>query len=135
MDLFAYNPAIGAVEETIDFAGDYDVYQVELTGGFDYVASALGASNLGGDLQDPYIQIYDSQSGQLLFEADDSPLFGYDPLLEFQAPASGIYDVVVAGYGSSSGSYTFDLDQAGVPSSTIGTPPEEWQTVVPFRGV
>lgn len=134
MTVFEYHTAIGAVTEEINFAGDYDVYQVELTGGFDYVASAMGASNLGGDLQDPYIQIYDSQTRELLFEADDSPLFGYDPLLQFQAPASGFYDVLVAGHGSSSGSYTFDLDQAGVPSSTIGTPPEQWMTVVPYRG-
>lgn len=147
MTLFAYNPAIGAVPETIDFAGDYDVYQVDLIGGVDYFATALGQSSAGGSLQDPYIEIYDSVSGELLYDVDDSTISGVDPVLgsmlndaldypipqlgstsldpsfTFQAPYSGTYDVVVGGVNGSSGSYTFDLDQAGIPSSLIGDYP------------
>jgi hypothetical protein len=127
MALISYNTTDGAIEETIDFAGDdpIDVYQVELTGGIDYVASVLGQSNAGGTLEDPYIEIYDSENN-LIASADDSRLFGSDPLLQFEALGSGVYNVVVGGIGESSGSYTFDLDQNQEPSSLIGTPPEEW---------
>lgn len=120
MDLFAYHTGMSAVTDSIDFAGDYDVYQVELIGGFNYAATVLGASNLGGTLQDPHVQIYDSQSRELLYQLDDSQVLGYDPLLQFQAPFSGTYDIVVGGIGSSSGSYTFTVDHGGVPTSLTG---------------
>jgi hypothetical protein len=130
MALYEYSAGSGVIEETIDFAGDYDVYQVELIGGFDYFATAMGASNNGGTLIDPYLAIYDSQNGELLHVEDDSQFFGYDPLAEFQAPYSGIYDVVVFGYGDSTGSYTFDLNAMGEPISPGDIPVEEWGTVV-----
>lgn len=134
MAIFEYIPANGAVTETIDFAsGDSaDFYQVDLIGGVDYFVTALGAANAGGTLQDPYIEIYDSENNLITFENNDL-VFGSDPFLEFQAPADGTYFVGVSD-NVGSGSYTFDLDQAGVPSSLIGTPPEEWATVVPDRG-
>jgi hypothetical protein len=140
MALISYNTADGAVREEIDFAGDYDVYQVELIGGNDYLTTAIGGNGEGGTLPDPYIQIYDSESGELLYQLDDSTISGvdstlvsmidlpdsglgitsYDPSFTFQAPYSGSYDVVVGGVGESSGSYTFDLDNAGVPISLVG---------------
>ena len=122
MDLFAYDTGMSAVTDSIDFAGDYDVYRVELTGGFNYAATVLGASNLGGTLQDPYVQVYDSQSRELLYQLDDSQILGYDPLLEFQAPFSGTYDIVVGGIGENSGSYTFTVDHGGVPTYLSGLP-------------
>lgn len=142
MAVFEYNTGMSAVTDSIDFAGDYDVYQVELIGGFDYAAAVHGASSLGGTLQDPYIEIYDSQNGQLLFQVDDSTISGvdstllsmidlpnsglgvtsYDPSFTFQAPYSGSYDVVVGGVGGSSGSYTFSIDHAGVPTYLSGLP-------------
>jgi hypothetical protein len=135
MALIPYNTAIGTIEETINFAGDYDVYQVELIEGNDYLTTAIGVNGEGGTLPDPYIQIYDSDTGELLLEVDNSRISGvdstlismidlpnsglgvtsYDPSFTFQAPYSGSYDVVVGGVGESSGSYTFDLDNAGVP--------------------
>ena len=139
MALIPYNTALGAIEETIDFAGDYDVYQVELIEGNDYLATAIGVNGEGGTLPDPYIKIYDGETGELLFEVDDSRISGvdstlasmidlpnsglgvtsYDPSFTFQASYSGSYDVVVGGAGESSGSYTFDLDNAGVPISLV----------------
>lgn len=140
MDRIEYYTADGAVREEIDFAGDYDVYQVELIQGNDYFTTAIGVNGEGGTLPDPYIEIYDSETGELLFEVDDSRISGvdstllsmidlpntglgvtsYDPLFTFQAPYSGSYNVVVGGVGESSGSYTFDLDNAGVPISLGG---------------
>jgi hypothetical protein len=111
----------GAVEETIDFAsGDSaDFYQVELIGGIDYVATALGASNAGGTLQDPYLVLYDS-AGNPIASADNSLALGSDPLLEFQAPTTDIYYVGVSD-NVGSGTYTFVLDQAGEPVFFGGT--------------
>ena len=73
MATFAYNPADGAVRETIDFAsGDSaDFYQVDLIGGVDYLVTALGTANAGGTLQDPYIEIYDSENNLITFENND----------------------------------------------------------------
>lgn len=115
MAVFQYDLALGAVEETIDFAGGdpADFYQVELIGGVDYVATALGAANAGGTLQDPYLVLFDSV-GNPLDLADDSFILGSDPLLQFQAPSSGTYFVGISDK-LGSGSYTFVMDQAGPP--------------------
>ena len=137
MALFQYIG--GEVRETIDFAGDYDVYRVELAGRTDYAVGAFGLPSGEGTLQDPFIHIYDSQSGQLLYEIDDSIVSGVDPVLgsmlndaldypvpqlgstsfdafsTFETPYTGTYDIVVGGVNGSSGSYTFDLGHAGNP--------------------
>ena len=138
MTLIPYNTHNTEVIETIDFAGDIDVYRVELAGVTDYAVGAFGLSSAGG-LHDPYIQIYDAQSEELLYEMDDSIISGVDPVLGpmlndafdypipqlgstsldpfliFEAPHTGTYDVVVGGVNGSSGSYTFDLGHAGNP--------------------
>lgn len=115
MAVFQYDLALGAVEETIDFAGGdpADFYQVELIGGIDYVATALGAANAGGTLQDPYLVLFDS-AGNPIDSADNNFILGSDPLLQFQAPSSGTYFVGISD-NLGSGSYTFVLDQAGPP--------------------
>lgn len=117
MATFAYNTGMSAVTETIDFAGGdpVDYYQVELVGGIDYAAVVYGASMQGGTLQDPYLAVCDSQ-GNILDIADNSFAFGSDPLLQFQAPANGIYYLEV-GDNLGSGSYTFSIDHGGVPTS------------------
>ena len=48
MATFAYNPADGAVRETIDFAsGDSaDFYQVDLIGGVDYFVTEIGRADV-----------------------------------------------------------------------------------------
>lgn len=110
----------GSIEENVNVTNNpVDFYQVELIGGVDYVGSALGASNLGGTLQDPLLAVFDSQGTLLQFE-DDSFALGEDPLLQFRAPASGTYfvgvsDISVLEGTSSGGSYTFTFDQAGPP--------------------
>ena len=121
MATFQYNVGDGAVTETIDFAsGDSaDFYQVELIGGIDYVATALGAANAGGTLQDPYLVLFDS-AGNTIDSADNSFALGSDPLFQFQAPSSGTYFVGVSD-NVGSGSYTFVLDQAGPPVFFGGT--------------
>lgn len=104
---------------SIDFAsGDIaDFYQVNLIGGVDYVATALGASNAGGTLQDPFIVLFDG-AGNPLEIADNSLALGSDPLLQFQAPASGTYFLGVSD-NVGSGNYTLVFDQAG-PSVFLG---------------
>ena len=103
-----------AFTDTIDFAGDYGLFEVELIGGIDYVASALGVSNAGGTLRDPLIGLFDS-TGSLLTYQDDSFALGDDPLLQFRAPTSGTYYFAVVDAVGGTGSYTFTYDQAGPP--------------------
>ena len=120
MAVIEYNTGLGAVTETIDFAGGdpADYYQVELTGGVNYAAAVYGETMQGGTLQDPFLVLYDG-AGNVLEIADDSFAFGSDPLLEFQAPADGIYYLGVSD-NLGSGSYTFSIDHGGVPTSLTG---------------
>lgn len=139
MAIFEYSPADDAVRETIDFAGEdpTDVYLVELTVGVDYAATVLGTSSGGGNLQDPYINIYDSE-GNLVTSADNSSLSGIptalqsmidfpipgglnlDPSLIFQVPSHGVYQIEVGDRAGIGGDYTFNLDQAGIPTWLTG---------------
>jgi hypothetical protein len=101
-------------DDSAEYYGDSaDYYQVELIGGVDYVASAFGAANAGGTLQDPYLVLYDSAGNPIALE-DNSFGLGSDPLLQFQAPTSGTYFVGVSD-NVGSGTYTFELAQAGEP--------------------
>lgn len=70
--------------DSIDFAGDYDLYQFNLIGGVDYVVSALGVSTAGGTLRDPAIAIYDGNLN-LIAQGDNSFALGADPLVQFSA--------------------------------------------------
>ena len=111
---------MAAFKDNIDFAGDYGLFEVELIGGIDYVASALGVSNAGGTLQDPLIGLFDS-SGNLLTYQDDSFALGSDPLLQFRAPTTDTYYFAVVDADGGTGSYTFSYDQAGAPVFFGGT--------------
>ncbi|MGH2414879.1 MAG: PPC domain-containing protein [Microcystaceae cyanobacterium] len=101
--------------DSIDTSGEIDWFPIDLIGGIDYVAAALGSSNSGGTLQNPALLLVDG-SGNLLTYADDSFALGSDPLLQFKAPSSGTYFLGVADFTGSVGSYTVSFDQAGVPS-------------------
>ncbi len=111
---------MAAFRDSIDFAGDSDLFSFNLIGGIDYVATALGASNLAGTLRDPAIQVFDSNFN-LIAQGNNSFALGSDPLVQFKAPGNGTYHFQVFAADGGTGTYEFVADQAGVPVFFGGT--------------
>ena len=113
---------MAVAEDIIGTPGEVDLFTYDFIGQVDYVASVLGASNVGGTLPNPEVGIYDS-AGTLLASNDDSFALGADPLLQFTAPFTGTYYIGVTDPTGGIGSYTLVVDQAGVPSPIAPPPP------------
>ena len=98
------------IDESIDESGDEDVFGVTLAEGVGYQVTVLG-----GEAQelDPQVEIFD-EDGELLFSDDDS-LLGPNPYLQFTAPFSGTYDLVVSDPDGGTGDYTLLLGESDAP--------------------
>ena len=108
-------------DSTISSSFGVDVIARNLIGGVDYVATALGASNAGGTLADPFVAVFDA-AWNLVDLSDDSFALGEDPFLQFSAPSTGTYFFAVGDSSGGTGSYTFTASQSGVPTP-ISPPP------------
>ena len=95
-------------EDSIDFSGDEDSFDVELEEGVAYEVAVVGEF-----LLDAVVEVYD-EDGELLFEDDDS-LFGLDPYLQFVAPEDGDYKVVVRDADDAVGDYVLLLGESDGP--------------------
>jgi phospholipase/lecithinase/hemolysin len=100
---------------TIGAAGEVDSVSVYLVAGTTYAFEMLGMSSLGtaGSLGDTYLKVL-APGGSLLVADDDSGP-GFDSVLTFSAPASGIYKVQMSAVGQLTGAYSMD---AAVVSGT-----------------
>ncbi len=105
-----------AVSGSVAGQGDIEFFELNLLGGIDYAAAALGATNSGGSLGDPMIALYDNQGNMLAFQDDSWALGGLDPLMQFRVSTSGTYWLGVAdATGGNGGSFTVSVNHAGIP--------------------
>ncbi len=92
----------GSRNGTIDFSGDEDWYEIQLTAGQTYEFSLYGSG--GTPLSDPYLYLYDV-AGSMVASNDDGGA-GYNSLLNFTASSSGTYYLGAAAYSTEIGDYT-----------------------------
>ncbi|NBR06899.1 MAG: hypothetical protein EBT92_14150, partial [Planctomycetes bacterium] len=99
---------VGTVNGSIESAGDVDFYKVAINtnGRYAFRASANHASNALA--LDTTIAVY-SENGRLLGENDDASASSLDSSLSLNLSAGEIVYVRVAGYGESTGDYTFEV--------------------------
>lgn len=93
---------------TIAAAGEVDSVSVYLVAGTTYTFEMLGMSSLGttGSVGDTYLKVL-APGGSLLFADDDSGA-GFDSVLTFSAPSSGIYTVQMSAVAQLTGGYSMD---------------------------
>jgi phospholipase/lecithinase/hemolysin len=93
---------------TIGAAGEVDGISVSLIAGTTYTFEMLGMSSLGtaGSLGDTYLKVL-APGGSLLLADDDSGA-GFDSVLTFSAPSSGVYTVQMSAVGQLTGAYSMD---------------------------
>jgi hypothetical protein len=93
---------------TIGAAGEVDSVSVYLVAGTTYTFEMLGMSSLGttGSLGDTYLKVL-TPGGSLVVADDDSGV-GFDSVVTFSAPSSGIYTVKLSAVGQLTGSYSMD---------------------------
>ena len=99
----------GTRDETLETVGDKDWFRIDLTAGDAIQIDLLGLDHDGGntlgELEDPYVRIYDA-SGSFLAENDDISLgLLRDSRLVYQATSTGTHFIEVDSYLSS---YTGD---------------------------
>jgi hypothetical protein len=97
----------GAASGNLEFKGDRDWFQIQLTAGGIYVIDLQGLSAGGGTLDDPYLRLHDA-NGSLLAENDDiQQAVNLNSELTFTAPSSGTYYLEAGGFADdTSGTYT-----------------------------
>jgi len=105
----------GSVTDTIEVSGDQDWFQINLVAGQRYVFTLSGT---GADpLDDPYLEIMDSNGDQVRFN-DDANGNTLDSILYFTPGASGTYYVNAHGWvnpdddTTSTGQYTLTAAEA-----------------------
>lgn len=112
-----HNLTASGATGAVDQAGERDWYQLNLTAGQRVTLDLAGAGAGRGTLGDGVLMIYDA-FGRLI-ATDDNSGPGQDARLTFTATGSGVYYVVVAGVGSSAGTYqlSFTTGGAGEPQT------------------
>ena len=98
---------------TIETAGDVDWFGVQLSSGEIYEISLEGAPTQQGSLPDPFLYVYSSQ-GQELATNDDGGT-GYNALLVFRAPSTGLFYLAAGAYANTIGSYTLAIEEFVAP--------------------
>ena len=100
---------------TIGAAGEVDSASVYLVAGTTYTFEMLGMSSLGtaGSVGDTYLKVL--QPGGSLLVADDDSGAGFDSVVTFSAPTTGLYTVQMSAVGQLTGGYSMD---AAVVSGT-----------------
>lgn len=106
-----HNLTASGATGAVDQAGERDWYQLNLTAGQRITLDLAGAGAGRGTLGDGVLMIYDA-FGRLI-ATDDNSGPGQDARLTFTATGSGVYYVVVAGVGSSAGTYQLSFTTGG----------------------
>ena len=102
------HPATGA----IDYVGDRDWHRMRLAEGQTYRFSLTASGD--EPLSDPYLRLYNQRGEEIA--ADDDGAGDLNSLLEFTAPASGVYFVEASGFAdSSTGGYTLTAREGDIP--------------------
>ena len=105
--------ASGAIEGTIDGAGDIDWYRVELEAGQRYEITLRGAASGMGSLLDARLQgIYDTGGALVLGTGVHGGDGGTEVRSYFTPTASGNYFVAAAGTAGGTGSFRLELRHA-----------------------
>ena len=104
-----------SMSATIGAAGEVDSASFYLVAGTTYTFEMLGMSSLGtaGSVGDTYLKVL--QPGGSLLVADDDSGAGFDSVVTFSAPTSGLYTVQMSAVGQLTGGYSMD---AAVVSGT-----------------
>jgi hypothetical protein len=123
----------GATSGNLEFKGDRDWFQIQLTAGGIYVIDLQGLSAGGGTLDDPYLRVHDA-SGTLLAENDDIQQgVNLNSELTFTASSSGSYYLEAGGFlDDTSGTYTVRVtDVSPTPTPGPGPAPSPGPTPSP----
>jgi serralysin len=107
----------GTAEGTIETLADKDWFRVQLSAGYTYTFTMLGADSAAGTLVDPFLSLFDSFGKKQLVQDDDSG-FGADAQFSFLAKTSGTFYLAATAFNSLyTGSYDVTLTKS--PGVTI----------------
>ena len=123
----------GTLANTIEAAGDRDLFAVTLAAGQTYAFDLKGQNGSGGTLADPFLRLMDSTGAPVLLNGEPVQNDDYagtrDSHLYFRATTSGTYYLDVRSYNASAtGTYTLS-----VPPVRQGTAGADLFTDAPGR--
>jgi Ca2+-binding RTX toxin-like protein len=107
----------GSRSSTIDTIGDFDFFRVTLEAGFTYTFACNNAGG-GGGLTDPSLALYDAAGTLITLDDDSGP--GFNALITYTAPTSGVYYLGANGIPTSTGNYVLTAAIVGGPDSIPG---------------
>ena len=112
------------VAGVVDYGTDADWFAVSLVGGRHYRVHLEGTSTGRGTLEDPRLGgIFDAGGNPVEGAgSDDDGGAGYNSLLQFSAPETGVYYVAAGAHAAHTGTYLLSVVEAGDdhPASTAG---------------
>jgi len=101
----------------LEVEADYDMYAVDLEEGHTYTLEMKGADSSSGDLDDPYLYLYDTDGSTLITEDDDSGV-EYDSLITYTPTVSGTYYLQAGAWVDDyTGTYTVAVTDSSVTTS------------------
>jgi Ca2+-binding RTX toxin-like protein len=110
----------GALQATLQQAGDRDWFQVTLTAGSTYRIDMNGAGGVGS-LPDPYLRLHDA-AGNLLASNDDVSSSSTDSEIVVTAPSTGTYYVEAGAFiDGYTGAYRLAVSQTATPASAASS--------------
>ena len=128
----------GTASGTIEVAGDYDYFRIQLVAGTVYQFDLKGSSSGVGTLGDPTLMLHNAQNTALRYDDDGGRIYGgssTDSQIVFIPQESGTYYLNAGGYASASG--TYQLSAATLPSdyylqAVLDQPNNRWNAGTPL---
>ena len=102
----------GAINGTIDAAGDVDWYRVALNAGATYTFRLLGLTTGVGTLADPVIAGVYNSSGVIIPNTYIDDFTTRDAVLTFAAPTTGNYYIAARGWSTYTGTFRLEVANA-----------------------
>ena len=105
----------GSVTGEIDYRGDRDWFEMNLTAGTTYEIYLEGSPTGQGTLRDPYLRgVYDRNGNRIAGTTDDDGGVDLNSEVEFTAQYSGDHYVAAGGHLGSKGAYTLTVLEGAV---------------------
>jgi methionine-rich copper-binding protein CopC len=107
---------------TINYSGDFDLFNVTLTAGVQYYVDLEGPPTGQGTLVDPYLRgIYDASGTALPATSNDDSGVGANARVLFTPTTTGTYTIEASAFGTGTGTYRLFVRQDDIKSTYEGS--------------